>query len=151
MTTPEKGPSLLLPLLALPREPQAQESVEQYAGSVGEWAKRVTEAQETCLLLDDLGHVVALSRGCALLLDRGTADAIGQPLRDLVTVVDFTSTGVPVDDPETHLPPLKALRSAAMARGLVRLRLAPDVVVTYDVVGVPLAGSVGALGFFGEV
>ena len=149
MSTPGKGPSLLLPLLALPREELA--AGEPYAGSVGEWAKRITEAQETCVLVDERGHVVALSRGCALLLDHGTSDAIGRPLRELVSIVDFSATGVPVDEPEVHLPPLKALRSAAMARGLVRLRLAADVAVTYDVVGVPLAGGVGALGFFGEV
>lgn len=147
MIEPERSLRLRLPLLALPREP----AEEGYAGSVGEWVKRVTEAQETCLLLDDRGRVVALSRGCALVLDVAPEAAIGKALRDLVVLVDFSATGVPVEDPELHLPPLKALRSATMARGLVRLRVAPEVFPTYDVVGVPLAGGVGALGFFAEV
>ena len=149
MTQPEKGLSLILPLLALPRE--TIEDQPPYAGSVGEWSKRITEAQETCLLLDGRGRVVTLSVGCALMLNVSTAAAVGRPLRDLVVLVDFTATGLPVEDPEVHLPPLKALRSCAMARGLVRLRLAADVVATYDVIGVPLAGGVGALGFFAEV
>ena len=148
MTPPEKGLSLLLPLLALPRE-SAEDGL--YGGSVAAWAKRVTEAQENCLLVDDRGRVQALSRGCTLLLDAGSGDALGRPLRELVSLVDFSAAGVPVEDPENHLPPLKSLRSGTMARGLVRLRLAADVVTTYDVVGVPLDGGVGALAFFGEV
>lgn len=146
MSDPRRRPTLLLPLLALPRTPDTP-----LVGSVAEWAKRITEAQETCLLLDDRGRVVALSAGCALSLNLDPRTAHGKPLRELVALVDFSATGLPVEDPELQLPPLKALRSATMARGLVRLRLGREVVTTYDVVGVPLAGGVGALGFFSEV
>jgi hypothetical protein len=147
VSAPKKRASLLLPLLALPRA----SGEDRLQGSVGEWARRITEAQETCLLLDDRGRVVALSTGCALALNLDPVLALGRPLRELVCLVDFSATGVPVEDPEIQLPPLKALRSQAMARGLVRLRLGPSVLTTYDVVGVPLAGGVGALGFFSEV
>lgn len=147
MTAPKKRASLLLPLLALPRAP----GDNQLVGSAAEWAKRITEAQETCLLLDERGRVVALSAGCALTLNIDAVSALGRPLRELVSLVDFSATGLPVEDPEVQLPPLKALRSQTMARGLVRLRLGPRVLTTYDVVGVPLAGGVGALGFFSEV
>lgn len=147
MSPPSRRPTLLLPLLALPRPP----GDTALSGSLAEWARRITEAQETCVLLDARGRVVALSTGCALALNLDPVLALGKALRDLVVLVDFSATGLPVDDPEVQLPPLKALRSATMARGLVRLRLAREVLTTYDVVGVPLAGGAGALGFFSEV
>jgi hypothetical protein len=147
MSDQRKPSELILPLLALPR-PAAE---DRLVGSVAEWALRVNEAQETALLLDDRGRVVAMSTGCALALNLTPGSALGKALRDVIEVVDFTATGVPVEDPEVQLVPLKALRSGSMARGLVRMRTAPGVLVTYDVVGVPLAGGVGALGFFAEV
>ena len=142
-----KRPTLLLPLLARPRT-AADDRLDVSAAA---WAERVTQAQESCLQLDDRGRVVAISSGCAMALNLDATAAIGRALRDLVVLVDFTATGVPVDDPELQLPPLKALRSGSLARGLVRLRLGREVLTTYDVVGVPLAGGVGALGFFAEV
>lgn len=139
---------LLLPLREL-RPRQAGD--DALTGSVLEWAQRVTQAQETCLLLNDRGRVVALSTGCALSLNLDAQTALGKPLLDLVALVDFSATGVPVDDADVQLPPLKALRNNSLARGLVRLRLGRGVLVTYDVVGVPLAGGAGALAFFSEV
>ena len=148
MTSSGPDRTLLLPLMPLqPRGPG--EDVLQ--GSVSAWSQRVEEAQETCLVLDSRGRVVAVSRGCALSLNLDPATALGKPLLDLVVLVDFSQTGVPVEDPDQQLPPLKALRSGSLARGLVRLRLARGVLATYDVVGVPLAAGQGALGFFSEV
>ena len=121
------------------------------AHGVEAWSRRITEAQETAVLLNDRGRVLAMSTGAALALGLDAAQAIGRPLRELLVLVDFSATGVPVEDPEVQLPPLKALRSGSMARGLVRLRLPGDVLVTYDCVGVPLAGGAGALAFFAAV
>jgi hypothetical protein len=45
------------------------------------------------------------------------------------------------------MPPLRALATGGLARGLLRLRSAAGL-VTYDVVAVPLAGQAGALAFF---
>ena len=95
--------------------------------------------------------VVAICTGAALALNLDVNSCLGKPLLDLVLVVDFSATGVPIEDPDVQLPPLKALRSHTMARGLVRLRLGRGVLVTYDCVGVPLAGGDGALAFFAEV
>jgi hypothetical protein len=120
-------------------------------GGIASWAERVTEAQETALLLNERGRVVAISTGAALALNLDVTTCLGKALLDLVVVVDFSATGVPVDDPDVQLPPLKALRSQTMARGLVRLRLGRGVLTTYDCVGVPLAGGAGALAFFAEV
>ncbi|HUR12967.1 MAG TPA: hypothetical protein VM097_00600 [Mycobacteriales bacterium] len=120
-------------------------------GGTASWAERVSEAQETALLLNERGRVVAMSTGAALALNLDVSTALGKSLLDLVVVVDFSETGVPVDDPDVQLPPLKALRSQTMARGLVRLRLGRGILTTYDCVGVPLAGGDGALAFFAEV
>jgi hypothetical protein len=138
--------TLLLPLLRL----QPRQAGDDLIGGVA-WAQRVTEAQEIALLVDERGRVVALSTGAALALNLDPATALGRLLLDLIVLVDFSATGVPVEDADVQLPPLKALRSRTMARGLVRLRLARGVLVTYDCVGVPLAGGDGALAFFAEV
>jgi hypothetical protein len=45
------------------------------------------------------------------------------------------------------MPPLRALATGGLARGLLRLRSAAGL-VTYDVVAVPLADQSGALAFF---
>ena len=140
--------SLFLPLLQLQPRPAADDVL---VGGIASWAQRITEAQETALLLNDRGRVVAISTGAALALDLDVTTCLGRPLLELVVVVDFSETGVPIEDPDVQLPPLKALRSQTMARGLVRLRLKGGVLVTYDCVGVPLAGGAGALAFFAEV
>ena len=140
--------TLFLPLHQLQPRPAADDTL---VGGIATWAERITEAQETALLLNERGRVVAISTGAALALNLDVTTCLGTPLLDLVVVVDFTATGVPVEDPDVQLPPLKALRSQSMARGLVRLRLGEGVLVTYDCVGVPLAGGEGALAFFAEV
>lgn len=150
MTAPDQvqqaTATLLLPLI--PLQPGAGDLLQ---GGIAAWSQRVTEAQETCLVLNERGRVVAMSAGTAMSLNLDPAASMGRPLLDLVTLVDFSQTGVPVEDPDVQLPPLKALRTGTLARGLVRLRLAHGLLVTYDVVGVPLAGGQGALGFFSEV
>jgi hypothetical protein len=140
--------TLYLPLHQL--QPR-QSGDDVLTGGIASWAERVTEAQETALLLNERGRVVAISTGAALALNLDVTTCLGKALLDLVVVVDFSATGVPVDDPDVQLPPLKALRSQTMARGLVRLRLGRGVLTTYDCVGVPLAGGAGALAFFAEV
>jgi hypothetical protein len=142
---------LVLPLLALPRSEDDLLVRLTITRGVAAWAPRIREAEEACLLLDENGRLVALSTGCALALTIDPVSGVGQPLVDLVEMVDFSATGLRVEDPEVQLPPLKALRTDSLARGLVRLRLGKTVTVTYDVVGVPLAGGVGALAFFSEV
>jgi hypothetical protein len=140
--------TLRLPLLQLQPRTAADDTTSV---GVGAWTRRITEAQETALLLNNRGRVVAISTGAALALNLDAATAVGKPLMELLTLIDFSATGVPVEDPDVQLPPLKALRSQSMARGLVRLRLRGGVLATYDCVGVPLAGGDGALAFFAEV
>ncbi len=140
--------SLFLPLQELQPRPAPD---DELVGGIAAWAERVTEAQETAVLLNERGRVVAVSTGAALALNLDPTTCLGKPLLELVVLVDFSETGVPVDDADVQLPPLKALRSHTMARGLIRLRLPGGVLVTYDCVGVPLGGETGALAFFAEV
>lgn len=115
------------------------------------WAVQVRSASEACLLVDDQGRVAAMSIGCGLLLDAEPVRTVGSVLLDLIALVDFSAAAVPLHDPELQLPPLRALRSGGMARGLVRRRRSHGGLATYDVVGVPLAGGAGALAFLTEI
>lgn len=121
------------------------------AECLASWARQVRDAVEPALVVDADGRIAALSAGAGVLLGVDPRTCAGARLLDLVVMVDFTETGVPLLDPEMSAPPLRALRSGRMSRGLVRLRLPLGSMPTYDVVGVPLAHGAGALGFLTEV
>lgn len=144
---------LVLPLLQLvPAQPVVPRTLDLEQSSVAGrsgWASQVRESLESCLLVDAAGRVAAASLTGAAMLGADPVRCVGALLLDLVTVVDFTETGVPLPEPEMAVPPLRALRSGHLARALVRLRLPSGVVPTYDVVGVPV--EEGALAFLSEV
>lgn len=148
--------SLVLPLRALTPDPDPGPApvarTLHLDGSplLDAWTARVREAAEAMLLVDAGGRLVAMSpaAGEVLGLDPGTA--VGAMLLDLVEVVDFTAAAVPVPDPDIQLPPLRAVVTGRLNRGLVRLRSGP-VLRSYDVVGIPLASSAGAVAFLAAV
>ena len=142
LAQPAAGPRLVPRLLQLDEPDDA---------GLAAWVTRVREANETCLVVDAEGRVAAISAACGRLLDVDPVRGIGVRLLDLCVLVDFTEGAVPLPDPEQAAPPLRALRSGRLARGLVRLRDHEGGLSTYDVVGVPLAGGVGAVGFVSEV
>lgn len=170
-----QGPSLVLPLMRLapppseaPTEPAAATAATSPApvprvvprllhlddptdAGLAAWAGRVRESAESCLLVDEDGRVVAMSRGCGGLLGADPARSAGSLLLDLLHLVDFSATALPLADPSHQVPPLRVLRSGGLARALVRVRRAEGVLSTYDVVAVSLAGRAGALAFFVEV
>lgn len=113
------------------------------------WLNQVRTAEEACLLLDEDGRVAALSRAAGELLELDPTRCVGAGLDDLLLVIDFTETGVPMADARAALPPLRSLSTGRLTRGLVRLRLPGGATPTLDVVGVPVGG--GALGFLSEV
>jgi hypothetical protein len=92
-----------------------------------------------------------MSETCGALLGLNPSESVGALLMDLILLVDFSATGVPLVEPALQAPPLRALKSDGMARGLMRIRQEGVLLRTYDVVGVPLAGGVGALAFITEV
>jgi hypothetical protein len=167
MTEPDKA-HLVMPLLRLapprPTAPVVREPVRESravprllhlddAADVGlaAWAARVREAVEPCLLIDAQQRVVAMSASCGELLHRDADRTAGALLLDLLTPVDFSAAALALSDAELQVPPIRALRSGGLARGLVRLRNEGGTLSTYDVVGVPLGDGAGALAFLLEV
>ncbi len=114
------------------------------------WTTRVREADEAVLVLDARGRVTGMSASCAGLLRVDPGQVFGALLVDMVTLVDFTAAALPLTEPERQVPPLRALATGALARGLVRFTRNGRT-STHDVVGVPLARGAGALAFFTAV
>lgn len=98
-------------------------------------------ADEPCLIVDETGAIVAVSPSGSELLGLGKpSDAIGKRLTAALQLIDFTAGAGPLEDPEAEkIPPLLAVRSARLTRGL--LRVLPDAEkapLTVDAVSTPL-------------
>ena len=111
------------------------------------WLLAVRTSAEACLLLDGDGRICAASSAAGKLVG-GVTDAIGARFSDLVASVDFTSGAAPDLEPERSMPPLRALATGGLARGLMRVRVSDGTLVTYDVVAVPLERQQAVLAFF---
>jgi PAS domain-containing protein len=149
----DKGARLILPLRRLdassvPAAPRRKLDLDAHgAGPISVWHAAVQNSGEACLLLDRDARIVAASAAVGVVLGTSAADAVGARFVDVVTAVDFTSGAAPDAEIERSMPPLRALATGGLARGLLRLRSAAGL-VTYDVVAVPLADQSGALAFF---
>ncbi len=126
--------------------------------SLERWAAAVTGAHEPSLVLSaDTRIVAASSSGAELIALGDPAAARGQPLRSaLGDLVDFTASLAKLDSTEADkIPPLLAISSGQLARGLMRVRCtASGKVRTMDAVATPLwddATLVGSLTFFCEI
>ncbi|MEQ4300669.1 hypothetical protein ABNF97_04620 [Plantactinospora sp. B6F1] len=124
------------------------------------WSESVSTAAEPCLLIDRETTIAAVSPSCCHLLGLGTPlDALGLPLlgSDL-RLLDFTAArGELIEQEVEKIPPLLALHSGRLARGLLRVRTpqvqGPDA-TTVDAIATPILtdGRVaGSLTFFSEV
>lgn len=112
--------------LSLPddRVPEAEPPAVPKMGSLDRWATVVAEAAEPCLVLDNEGRIVATSPACRVLLGLGDgADIIGRTLLDgVLHLVDFTAARGKLADWELErIPPLLALSTGGLARGLIRI------------------------------
>lgn len=152
------GARLVLPLRRLQVVPDLAETpsrhldlVERPAPAVTAWCAQIRASREAAVLVEGTGRVAALSGEAARLWEVDSDAAVGVRLLDLLTVVDFTQSAAPLADAEMHVPPLRALFHGRLTRGLVRLRSQDGSLATYDAVGVPLDGGVGALGFLQPV
>ncbi|MDX6200387.1 MAG: hypothetical protein QOJ79_3538 [Actinomycetota bacterium] len=154
MTEP-RGARLVLPLRRLSETTESPSMAFRRtldldahgAGAIGVWHAAVQASAEACLLLDGDARVVAASAAVGAVLGTTASSAVGAKFVDLVTAVDFTSGAAPDLELERSMPPLRALATGGLARGLLRLRSSAGL-VTYDVVAVPLSGQSGALAFF---
>lgn len=141
------------------RVPTVVAPTEQEYDNVTSWSVAVSQADEPCLLIAADTRVVAVSAAGSQLLFLGDCrDLIGQPLLDgSLRLLDFTANRGELTEPELDkIPPLLAITSGRLARGLLRIKGvsagAPD--ATVDAISTPVhhAGVVvGSLTFFSEV
>lgn len=137
------------------QQPPAPEAT--VADPLGLWAASVSAAEESCLVIDADGVIVAASAPCARLFSRGQPfDLKGKHLldRQVLFLIDFTAAGNELGEAEREqIPPLLALSSGRLARGLLRVRNS-DASRTLDAISTPLRRNdavVGSLTFFAAV
>ncbi|GAA4940694.1 PAS domain-containing protein [Actinoplanes utahensis] len=122
--------------------PQARTPSEvEFVTSVERWTMTVAAADEPCLILGVDGTILAVSPSASELLGLGKpAEALGRRLSTALHLIDFTAGGSRLEDPEAeNIPPLLALRSERLARGLMRVVPGEDEApLTVDAVSTPL-------------
>jgi hypothetical protein len=139
--------------------PQVDAPVEFGSDSFSRWAATVSAAAEPCMVIDADMTIAAASSSCLALLGLGApAGAVGRPLLDAgLRLVDFTAARGELTELEIDkIPPLLAITSGRLARGLLRVQpgagggtdATVDAIATPLVVGGEVAGS---LTFFAEV
>lgn len=144
-----------------PQSPESRKGDE--AGEAGaadplaQWATSASTAEESCLVLDAGGIIVAASAPCARLFGQGQpTELVGRHLldREVLYLIDFTAAGNELGESEREqIPPLLALSSGRLARGLLRVRTDAGS-RTLDAVATPLrrhGDVVGSLSFFSTV
>ena len=139
--------------------PQARTPAEsEFLPNVDRWTSVVALAAEPCLVIDVAMTIRAVSPSCSSLLGFGQpADAVGLPLLGKVLrLIDFTAGGGELDEAELEkIPPLLAIRSERLARGLMRVQTGgDDGHLTVDAIATPLVDNdqvVASLTFFSPV
>jgi hypothetical protein len=123
------------------------------------WAAVVAQAAEPCLIIDSDAAIVAMSLPCAELFQLGDpADTVGRfLLNGVLRLVDFTANRTELTYTEADkIPPLLALSSGRLARGLMRVqcRQDPGRMRTVDAIATPIweaTAPAGSLTFFSEI
>lgn len=123
--------------------------------SLERWCSAATEAPEACVVIDTEQRLLASSQSwCALVGIPDPAAAYGHPLLSVVRLLDF-GDGADLDEGEaTKIPPLLAIKSKTLARGLVRVPGTGEEPTTLDCVATPLWDGetlVGSLSFFAKL
>jgi len=107
-----------------PLVPQAREPIEPMrVDNFQLWVATAATALEPCLVLRQDLTVAAISRSCCDLLGLGEPGQVeGRPLLAGLRLVDFTAQRGELDETEIDkIPPLLALSSGRLARGLLRV------------------------------
>ncbi len=121
------------------------------------WSAPVTTAEESCLVIDAGGIIIAASTAWTRLLSlEPPSELTGSHVLDVLCLIDFTAAGNELGEAEREqIPPLLALTSKRPARGLLRVRGREGAGSrTLDAVATPLwqSGQVaGSLSFFAAV
>jgi hypothetical protein len=139
------------------RNPVESEFLSGAESNVERWASMVFGATEPCLIINTEGQIAAVSPTCSELLGLDKpAEAIGQKLIGAILLIDFTANAGALEEPEAgNIPPLLAVRSERLARGLMRVVPEPGKSpVTVDAIATPLLDGDtvrGSLTFFQPV
>lgn len=122
--------------------PQARPPAEaEFVSNVERWSLAVAQADEDCLVVDRTATILAVSATCSELLGFGDpVDAIGRALLGGLRLIDFTAGAGELSEPEAErIPPLLALTSERLARGLMRVQPDQDAApLTVDAIATPL-------------
>jgi two-component system, sensor histidine kinase and response regulator len=117
------------------------------------WRVAVSSAVSAVVLLDVAGVVHAISRAAGDLIGTRVTRALGRPVLDLLTLVDFHS-GAPTREYAQRIPPLVTIESELLSRGLFRVRRDGGL-VTIDAVSAPVYDAdhrlVGSITFLSDV
>jgi hypothetical protein len=121
---------------------------------LGHWVRAVAGAVEPCLIIDKRAVIVAMSRRCVAMLGL-SSPPVGASLREgPLKLVDFSAVGDKLTENEVgKVPPILAVGSGRLARGLIRVRC-DGAVVTLDAVATPIGppnAVAGSLTFFSPV
>lgn len=134
-------------------EPHLARSRQFIESSLERWSVAVSAAAEPSLVIDDRAVIVAISASFDQLLGL-TESAIGRPMLDgVLQLLDFADGAELTDGEVGKTPPLLALSSGRLARGLMRVRCASGA-CTLDAIATPLVepGRIaGSLTFFSTV
>jgi hypothetical protein len=138
--------------------PQARTPAEaEFVPSVSRWTDTVAAAAEPCLVIHTSTTILAVSASCCELFGLGKpADVVGRQLGEALRLIDFTAGAGDLDESDVEkIPPLLAIRSERLARGLLRLVPGPDTPpLTVDAIATPLLDGelvAGSLTFFAPV
>jgi hypothetical protein len=135
---------------------EADPSRGRFEGSLELWSLAAGSAQEPCVLVDSAGIVVAASPGCGPLFGIQADEAKGRPLVDgVLRLLDFNTVSGELPGWEVDkIPPLLAITTGGLARGLLRVPGIGGGISTVDAISVPLRDGrvvVGSLTFFSLV
>jgi PAS domain-containing protein len=136
--------------------PQVPQEEAAGAGSLQRWSAVVRKAAEPSLVIDARETIIGVSASCCELIGLGDpAAAVGRSLLDEVRLIDFTANQGELSEPEmANIPPLLAITSGRLARGLLRVLCLGQLPSTVDAISTPLRDGddvVGSLTFFAEV
>lgn len=130
--------------------PPVDDSVlSEPALSLNRWVDTAARANEPCLVINADGAIIAASIRCHMLLNMGAPGSVhGRHLLDgVIRLVDFTAARVPLTEAETDkIPPLLALSSGRLARGLMRVHDGVDFDATMDAIAAPLCDGAKVIG-----
>jgi len=138
--------------------PQARTPAEaEFVPSLERWTSAVADAAEPCLVIDTSTTILAVSASCCELFGLGKpVEVTGQPLGAALRLIDFTAGAGELDETDVEkIPPLLAIRSERLARGLLRTAALPgEPPLTVDAITTPLLSGervAGSLTFFASV